>query len=78
METNLSRYLFDLSRIPTHEREKYLKLIDGMSYSGADMVDRNGHYCAWYESGNITRLHTQLPANLSVFPYPPGCHIDEI
>lgn len=78
MKTNLSRYLFNLSEIPTLEREKYLILIDGMSYSGVDMVDRDGHYCGWYESENITRLHAQLPANLSVCPYPPGHHIDEI
>lgn len=34
MPTKLQRYLFDLSRIPPKEREKYLRSIERLSDSG--------------------------------------------
>lgn len=75
-QTKLQRYLFDLSRIPPKDREQYLKLMEGLSNSGIDMVDRNGHFAGWYTEDHINILMSRLPASLTVCPYPPGHRTD--
>lgn len=75
-QTKLQRYLFDLSRIPPQERAKYLRTIDGLSNSGCDMVDRNGHYAGWFDRDSITSLRGLLPSSLAFYPFPPGRRTD--
>lgn len=73
-QTKLQRYLFDLSKIPPKERERYISILDGLSYTGVDMADRRGYYAGMFKADNITRI----PSNLTAYPFPPGRRIDEI